>query len=132
MTGWQQGRSKIKQLLANGDLDRVKPSGDLSHRLLDKTAAHIATAQFAIDEDPTGALQLDVLDDRTVVDTDQPFHTLAERTPPPGPFDSSLRTAGTVGPRRRCAMQARSTPPTDRSQEAQESGLFETPIPGHT
>src|ERR671919_903407 len=58
MTGWQRGRGEIEQLLANGDLDRVQPSGDLSDRLLDEAAAHIATAQSAIDEDPTGALQI--------------------------------------------------------------------------
>lgn len=56
--GWQRGRGEIERLLANGDLDRVQPSGDLSDRLLDEAAAHIATAQSAIDEDPTGALQI--------------------------------------------------------------------------
>jgi hypothetical protein len=58
MTGWQKGRSEIEQLLANGDLDSVQPSGDLADRLLDEASAHIATAQSAAGEDPTGALQI--------------------------------------------------------------------------
>jgi hypothetical protein len=58
MTGWQKGRADIEQLLANGDLDRVQPSGDLTDRLLDEAAAHIDTAHSAIDDDPTGALQI--------------------------------------------------------------------------
>jgi hypothetical protein len=58
MTGWQKGRADIEQLLANGDLDRVQPSGDLTHRLLDEAAAHIDTSRAAIDDDPTGALQI--------------------------------------------------------------------------
>lgn len=58
MTGWQKGRADIEQLLASGDLDRVQPSGDLTDRLLDEAAAHIDTAHAAIDDDPTGALQI--------------------------------------------------------------------------
>ena len=58
MTGWQKGRADIEQLLADGDLDRVQPSGDLTDRLLDEAAAHIDTAHSAIDDDPTGALQI--------------------------------------------------------------------------
>lgn len=58
MTGWQRGRADIEQLLANGDLDRVQPSGDLTDRLLDEAAAHVDTAHAAIDDDPTGALQI--------------------------------------------------------------------------
>ena len=58
MTGWQMGRADIEQLLANGDLDRVQPSGDLTDRLLDEAAAHIDTAHSAIDDDSTGALQI--------------------------------------------------------------------------
>lgn len=58
MTGWQKGQADIEQLLASGDLDRVQPSGDLTHRLLDEAAAHIDTAHAAIDDDPTGALQI--------------------------------------------------------------------------
>jgi hypothetical protein len=49
MTGWQKGRADIERLLA---------SGDLTHRLLEEPAAHIDTAHAAIDEDPTGALQI--------------------------------------------------------------------------
>ncbi|CAN5753161.1 hypothetical protein BH23ACT10_BH23ACT10_13450 [soil metagenome] len=58
MTGWQKGRADIEQLLANGDLDRVQPSGDLTERLLGEAAAHIDTAHASIDDDPTGALQI--------------------------------------------------------------------------
>lgn len=58
MTGWQKGRADIERLLASGDLDGVQPSGDLTHRLLDEAAAHIDTAHAAIDDDPTGALQI--------------------------------------------------------------------------
>ena len=58
MTGWHKGRADIEQLLSNGDLDRVQPSGDLTDRLLDEAAAHIDTAHSAIDDDPTGALQI--------------------------------------------------------------------------
>lgn len=58
MSGWQRGRADIERLLAANDLDRVQASSDLAERLLDEAAAHIDTAHTAIEDDPTGALQI--------------------------------------------------------------------------
>ena len=53
----------------------------------------------------------DVLNDRAVIDTDQPFPYPGRTHAASSAHESDLRTAGTVGQRRRCAMQARSTHP---------------------
>jgi len=48
----------VDRLLAQRALDRVAPSRALADRLLEQSAAHLATARSAVDDDPVGALQL--------------------------------------------------------------------------
>ena len=57
---WQQGRETIRDMIQNGQLERVPPSRDHAEKLLAQARAHLhlATAGDAPEIDPVGAYQL--------------------------------------------------------------------------
>jgi hypothetical protein len=55
---WQRGRADIERLIADGELERTTPSGEVAERLLADADAHIALASKGKEDDPAGALQL--------------------------------------------------------------------------
>jgi hypothetical protein len=55
---WQRGRADIERLLVEGELERVVPSNDVAHRLIDDGEAHVGLAERGLADDPAGALQL--------------------------------------------------------------------------
>lgn len=54
----ERGRSDIERLLADGELERVTPSDEITTRLLTDAEAHIRLASRGVSDDPAGALQL--------------------------------------------------------------------------
>jgi hypothetical protein len=55
---WERGRSDIERLLADGELERVTPSDEVTARLLADGEAHVRLAGKGVTDDPAGALQL--------------------------------------------------------------------------
>ena len=55
---WARGRADVEQLIADGELERVGPSGDVASRLLADAGAHIGLASRGLVDDPAGAFQL--------------------------------------------------------------------------
>lgn len=55
---WERGRSGIERLLADGELERVTPSDEITARLLADAEAHVRLASKGVTDDPAGALQL--------------------------------------------------------------------------
>ncbi|MGH9276767.1 MAG: HEPN domain-containing protein [Acidimicrobiales bacterium] len=55
---WARGRADIERLIADGELDRVRPSGEFAARLLADAEAHLTLASRGIEDDPAGVLQL--------------------------------------------------------------------------
>ena len=55
---WARGRAQVEQLIADGELERVRPSVEVATRLLADAGAHVSLASKGIEEDPAGALQL--------------------------------------------------------------------------
>lgn len=52
---WQQGRSDIDTMLADGELERVQASREHADRLLVQARRHLASAEATCDTDPEGA-----------------------------------------------------------------------------
>lgn len=55
---WQQGRARIEQLLAAGELQRIHPSRPQADRLIEQARAHLASAAAICDDDPPGGYAL--------------------------------------------------------------------------
>jgi hypothetical protein len=55
---WEQGRTAIERMLADGELQRVPSSREQSERLLAQARVHVASALKVCDEDPPGGYAL--------------------------------------------------------------------------
>ncbi|WP_449060367.1 hypothetical protein [Planomonospora algeriensis] len=55
---WMQGRGRIDEMLASGQLERVPPSREHADTLLAQAERHIEFARSGFETDPTGAYQL--------------------------------------------------------------------------
>ena len=55
---WQQGRARIEQLLATGELQRIHSSRPQADRLIEQARAHLASAAAICDDDPSGGYAL--------------------------------------------------------------------------
>jgi HEPN domain len=55
---WEQGRARIEQLLADGDLQRIHPSRQQGDRLIAQARTHLASAAAICDDDPPGGYAL--------------------------------------------------------------------------
>jgi hypothetical protein len=52
---WQQGRGKIDELIASGELQRVPADVTVAHRLLQTARGHLGSASEIRSKDPEGA-----------------------------------------------------------------------------
>lgn len=55
---WEQGRTAIERMLADGELQRVPASREQSERLLAQARVHVTSALKVCDEDPAGGYTL--------------------------------------------------------------------------
>lgn len=55
---WERGRPEIERLLADGELQRVTTSSEVTARLLADAEAHTRLAAMGVADDPAGAFQL--------------------------------------------------------------------------
>lgn len=58
MSAWKRGADEIRELLKQGDLDRVVASDDLANRLVREAETNLASAVTIQGADPGGAIQL--------------------------------------------------------------------------
>lgn len=58
MSAWKRGAPTIRDLVRQGDLDRVAASVDLANRLLMEAETNLASAEMVQHQDPGGAVQL--------------------------------------------------------------------------
>ncbi|MDP3894677.1 hypothetical protein [Nocardioides sp.] len=52
---WEQGRAQIDAMLSDGEVERVHPSREHAHRLIEQARRHLASAQTTCESDPEGA-----------------------------------------------------------------------------
>jgi hypothetical protein len=55
---WEQGRTPVERMLADGELQRVPASRGQAERLLAQARVHVASALKVCDEDPPGGYAL--------------------------------------------------------------------------
>jgi hypothetical protein len=58
VSAWKRGADEIRELLKQGDLDRVVASDDLANRLVREAETNLASAVTIQGADPGGAIQL--------------------------------------------------------------------------
>lgn len=52
---WEQGRSEVDRMLADGELERVQASREHADRLLGQARRHLGSAETTCESDPEGA-----------------------------------------------------------------------------
>lgn len=55
---WEQGRSTIEQMLADGQLEKVPANRGQADRLLVQARKHLMSAEAVCDDDPSGGYAL--------------------------------------------------------------------------